>query len=201
MEPEAAVQDVFSLFDDFGQKGYLGEDVSQVQHALQAARLAETEGFSVEMVLAALLHDIGHLLGMREGEPRIINNGVTFGAVRHEVIGEEYLRGLGFPPAVTNLVRNHVNAKRFLVATDADYHDGLSHASKVTLENQGGPMTPQEVEEFRSHPQFKVILRMRSWDEKAKDPAVVTPSLQHYKELCLAYLKEHRQRVAAGGGR
>ncbi|XP_042240157.1 2-amino-1-hydroxyethylphosphonate dioxygenase (glycine-forming)-like isoform X2 [Homarus americanus] len=193
MEPEAVVQDVFSLFEQFGEGSYIGEAVTQVQHALQAAHLAQHEGFPVETVLGALLHDIGHMLGLREDRPHMVTEGVVLGIANHEVLGEEYLERLGFPPAVTGFVRNHVKAKRFLVATSPDYYDALSDPSKMTLKHQGGPMTPQEVDAFRAHPQFQAILRMRSWDEKAKDPSAQTPSLHYYKNLCLAYLKKCSQ--------
>lgn len=70
---------------------------------------------------------------------------------------------------------------------------GLTEASKMTLKHQGGPMTPDEVREFRAHPQYEAVLRMRSWDDRAKDPTAVTPPLRYYRDLCLAYLKERRQ--------
>ncbi|KAK7084755.1 hypothetical protein SK128_001904 [Halocaridina rubra] len=185
-----AVEDIFSLFSQFGDTNYIGEAVSQEQHALQAARLAEVEGYPVEVILGALFHDIGHLLGLREKKPVMITNGHDFGTNHHEVIGEEYLRGLGFPSGVTSFARRHVDAKRYLVSTDPNYYERLSDASKVTLEHQGGRMTQEEVETFRKDPQFEAILRMRTWDERAKDPNADTRSLQYYKDLCVSYLEE-----------
>ncbi|XP_066977211.1 2-amino-1-hydroxyethylphosphonate dioxygenase (glycine-forming)-like isoform X2 [Macrobrachium rosenbergii] len=153
MDVQAAVDDVFSLFGDFGNDDYIGEMVSQEQHALQAAHLAETEGFPPEIIIGALLHDIGHLHGKRLSKPHMITDGLVYGICNHEALG-------------------------------------LSPASKTTLEHQGGRMTEAEVEVFRKDPKFQAILRMRDWDERAKDPSVVTPSLQHYKDICLAYLSK-----------
>lgn len=190
MDSEAVVEEVFSLYEKFGDADYIGEAVTQRQHALQAARLAEEEGFPAEIILGALLHDVGHLAGIREGGARMITRGVVLGAVNHEVIGAEYLARLRFPPAVTAFVRRHVQAKRFLVATDAGYYETLTEASRMTLEHQGGPMTEEEARSFAQDPQFDAILRMRRWDEKAKDPEAVTPPLEHYKDMCLGFLRE-----------
>ncbi|XP_066977209.1 2-amino-1-hydroxyethylphosphonate dioxygenase (glycine-forming)-like isoform X1 [Macrobrachium rosenbergii] len=190
MDVQAAVDDVFSLFGDFGNDDYIGEMVSQEQHALQAAHLAETEGFPPEIIIGALLHDIGHLHGKRLSKPHMITDGLVYGICNHEALGQEYLEGLGFPSEVSDFVRRHVDAKRYLVTTDPNYYERLSPASKTTLEHQGGRMTEAEVEVFRKDPKFQAILRMRDWDERAKDPSVVTPSLQHYKDICLAYLSK-----------
>ncbi|KAK3854615.1 hypothetical protein Pcinc_036747 [Petrolisthes cinctipes] len=194
-EVDAAVSQVFGLYEDFGEADYLGEAVTQVQHALQAAHLAEEEGFPVQVVLGALLHDVGHLAGQREGQqiPRMVTQGVTLGVAQHEVLGEEYLKDLGFPSDVTHFVRSHVEAKRFLVASDSNYYQGLSDASKKTLEHQGGPMTQAEMESFKAHPQFKSSLRMREWDDKAKDPTAVTPTLDYYRQMCYDYLLQRNR--------
>lgn len=190
MDAKAIVDDIFSLFQEYGDTNYIGEAVSQEQHALQAAHLAESEGYPVEVILGALLHDVGHLFGLRDSKPNMCTNGEKYGIVNHEVVGEEYLKGLKFPTEVTTFVRRHVDAKRYLVTTDASYYDRLTNASKVTLEHQGGKMTAEEVEAMRKDPQFEAILRMRAWDEKAKNPEAKTPSLQYYKDMCLNYVKE-----------
>ncbi|CAL4122824.1 unnamed protein product [Meganyctiphanes norvegica] len=184
--------EVFSLFDVYGNSNYIGEAVSQIQHALQAAYQAEQEGFPVEIVLGALLHDIGHLVGQRNGYAPMITEGMVLGTPNHDTVGETYLQHLGFPSEVTSFVRGHVNAKRYLVATDKNYYNNLSDASKMTLVHQGGPMTTCEVEKFTKDKNYEAILRMRSWDEKAKDPDAQTPSLQHYKDICGKYLKEKK---------
>ncbi|XP_069981135.1 2-amino-1-hydroxyethylphosphonate dioxygenase (glycine-forming) [Penaeus vannamei] len=173
MDSEAVVEEVFSLYEKFGDADYIGEAVTQRQHALCRGRscLAEEESTPKQIILGALLHDVGHLAGIREGGARMITRGVVLGAVNHEVIGAEYLARLRFPPAVTAFVRRHVQAKRFLVATDAGYYER-------PLEHQGGPMTEEEARSFAPRdPQFDAILRMRRWDEKAQGPrAEVTPS-------------------------
>ncbi|XP_068217120.1 2-amino-1-hydroxyethylphosphonate dioxygenase (glycine-forming)-like [Palaemon carinicauda] len=192
MEVKEAVENVFSLFTEFGNDDYIGEMVSQEQHALQAAHLAETEGFPAHIVIGALLHDIGHLQGKRLSKPNMITDGLVYGICNHEVLGQEFLEELGFPSDVSVFVRRHVDAKRYLVATDPSYYERLSPASKKTLEHQGGKMSEAEVEAFRKDPKFQAILRMRDWDEKAKDPNAVTPSLQHYKDMCLGYLCQKR---------
>lgn len=199
MDPEAVVREVFSLYEKFGDADYIGEAVTQRQHALQAARLAEEEEFPEETILGALLHDVGHLAGMRDGSVRMTTKGVTLGAASHDVTGAEYLARLGFPPAVTTFVRYHVQAKRFLVATDAGYYETLTEASKMTLEHQGGPMTEEEARAFAQDPQVDAILRMRRWDERAKDPEAVTPPLDHYKDMCLRFLREREAAAAKAG--
>ncbi|KAG0726848.1 hypothetical protein GWK47_035787 [Chionoecetes opilio] len=100
------------------------------------------------------------------------------------------LRGLGFPEEVTSFVRNHVAAKRYLVTTDPKYYEGLSEASRGTLVHQGGPMSEEEAVSFKTNPNFQAALRMRHWDESAKDPEAQTPALKDYEDLCLSYLKE-----------
>ncbi|KAK8403977.1 hypothetical protein O3P69_000199 [Scylla paramamosain] len=128
--------------------------------------------------------------GLRDGHAPMVTDGLVLGTPRHEVVGEEYLKGLGFPEEVTIFVRNHVEAKRYLVATDPKYYEGLSEASRHTLTHQGGPMKEEEVLSFKTNPNFHAVLRMRSWDEKAKDPEAHTPALEEYENLCLTYLKE-----------
>lgn len=184
------MREVFSLYKQFGEGSYIGEQVTQAQHALQAAHLAQKEGWPPQVVLGALLHDVGHLVGQRDNLAPMMTKGTTLGTPRHEVVGEEYLKGLGFPEEVTSFVRNHVEAKRFLVATDHEYYQGLSDASKMTLTHQGGPMMEGEVAAFKTSPHFKAAVRMRGWDEAAKDPVAQTPALEEFEALCLAYLKE-----------
>ncbi|XP_076065688.1 2-amino-1-hydroxyethylphosphonate dioxygenase (glycine-forming)-like isoform X3 [Oratosquilla oratoria] len=187
--PEDVVAEVFSLLEAMGSADYIGESVSQLQHALQAGHLAQQEGFPVHVILGALFHDVGHLVGEQRDLPPMRTGEVILGTQNHEVVGGKYLRSLGFPDKVTQFVQGHVDAKRYLVAVDHQYFQGLTEASKMTLEHQGGPMTPEEVESFRANPQHEAILRMRTWDEKAKDPKGETPSLQHFKSMCLEYLK------------
>ncbi|XP_066280253.1 2-amino-1-hydroxyethylphosphonate dioxygenase (glycine-forming)-like [Branchiostoma lanceolatum] len=181
---ETKLEAVFSLYQKHGRSDYIGEDVSQTEHMVQCAMLAEQEGFPVEVVLGALLHDVGHLVGMERNLERMGQLGVQ----HHERVGQTFLKELGFPAAVTDFVRGHVDAKRYRVYKEPTYYDQLSSASKGTLVHQGGPMTKQEAAEFEKSPQFQASLRMRSWDEAAKDPCVQIKPLQHYRELCRKYL-------------
>lgn len=187
----AAVDAVFDLYRKHGNSDYIGEAVTQTQHAAQCGMLAEKEGFPKEIVLGAFLHDVGHLVGLDQQLERMITNGVALGAKNHEVVGEKYLQDLGFPSVIVDFVRGHVNAKRYLVHKYADYHDKLSEASKMTLVHQGGPMTAEEADAFEKSPTFDAILRMRSWDDQAKDPNLKIEPLEKYRDLCLDFLMQN----------
>jgi len=153
------------LYEKHGASEYYGELVTQYQHALQAAYFAEQYApDDKELIIAALLHDIGHLLGEKEEDFM-----GKLGAHRHEYIGSEYLRKVGLSERICYLVENHVNAKRYLTYIDKNYYNRLSDASKQTLVYQGGPMNHDEAEKFRSHSQFELCLRMRTFDEAAKE--------------------------------
>jgi predicted HD phosphohydrolase len=162
--------------------GYIGEPVSQLQHVLQAAHHAERLGGRPEVVAAALLHDIGHLLPC--GERMTLNGGSDLGVSAHERRGADYLRQLGLPEEVCTLVAGHVATKRFLSAQDPAYLNALSPASRQTLECQGGPMTAEEAKLYRSDPLFAEHLVIRQCDDLAKDPNFLYPkSLKDYAPL------------------
>lgn len=167
---------IATLFAHSGHDAYFGEPVTQLEHALQSAQLAEQAGADQETVVAAFLHDIGHLL------PPETNQGYMdgYGTVDHERLGADCLRGLGYPEKVAQLIENHVNAKRYSVAKSKDYFERLSEASLRTLEFQGGPMSADEAARFEQHPYFNEILQMRRWDEQAKIPGLPTPDIAHY---------------------
>jgi phosphonate degradation associated HDIG domain protein len=170
---------IASLFAQSGHDAYFGEPVTQLEHALQAAQLAEQAGADRETVVAAFLHDIGHLLPEEEGHAYMDG----YGTVDHERLGADFLRQRGFSEKVAQLIENHVNAKRYLVAKSMNYFERLSEASLRTLEFQGGPMTADEATRFEQHPYFNEILQMRRWDEQAKIPGLPTPDLAHYLAL------------------
>lgn len=173
------------LFAQSGNDAYFGEPVTQLEHALQCAQLAEQAGADEETVVAAFLHDIGHLL-----PPELAGADTTtgymdgYGTVDHEKLGADYLRTLGFPEKVAQLIENHVNAKRYLVVKNPNYFARLSEASVKTLEFQGGPMTAGEATSFEANPYFKGILLMRTWDEQAKIPGLPTPDMDYYLAKC-----------------
>jgi phosphonate degradation associated HDIG domain protein len=159
------VDQVFSLYEKFGDADYIGEPVSQLEHMSQSAQLALEEGCDDEVVLAAFFHDIGHLCVATNES----NDMGGYGIKSHEKIGADYLRSLGFPERVARLVENHVQAKRYLTYKYPTYFEALSEASKQTLAYQGGVMTAEEAKAFEADPLFEASLQMRRWDEKAKD--------------------------------
>jgi phosphonate degradation associated HDIG domain protein len=154
---------IIDLYLKHGNVEYIGEPVSQLEHASQAAELAMAANASIEVVIAAFLHDIGHLcveIGMEQMD--------GFGALNHEQIGADYLKAHGLPTHVVHLVESHVQAKRYLTYKDPLYFDSLSDASRTTLRWQGGPMTELEASKFEQDPEFETILQLRKWDEQAK---------------------------------
>ncbi|MGL4423584.1 MAG: HD domain-containing protein [Gemmataceae bacterium] len=150
-----------------GGAEYHGEAVTQLEHALQAATLAVEDAQPATLVAAALLHDIGHLLGDGPGAP-------------HEELGLKALQEL-FPAAVTDPVRLHVAAKRYLVTVEADYAASLSPASIESLRRQGGPMTPTEQAAFEAEPHFSAAVQLRRYDDAAKVVAQPTPGLTDFR--------------------
>ncbi|XP_023330149.1 uncharacterized protein LOC111702628 [Eurytemora carolleeae] len=187
---EDLVNSLFSLYDKWGTQNYIGEKVSQLQHAQQVARLAEDAGSSEDIVLAGFLHDIGHIIGLEEGLKNMEQDGVTLGTAEHEEVGENYLRKLGFPEKVTQFVKAHVQAKRYLVFKNPEYYNTLSDASKGTLICQGGPMSVSEAEVFENLESFQDILNMRSWDEKAKNPNIQIISNEKYRQIAIRTINE-----------
>ncbi|CAK8683476.1 2-amino-1-hydroxyethylphosphonate dioxygenase (glycine-forming)-like isoform X1 [Clavelina lepadiformis] len=179
----AQLDEIFVLYEKFGSTCYEGEAVTQVEHALQAAELAEKEGASIPVVLGAFFHDIGHLVSMdKTTEER-------WALKNHGDVGKEFLANHGFPLGVTELVAGHVSAKRFLVYQDKDYYNKLSSHSRYTLKLQGGAMVKDEADLFKSSSSFNDIIRVRQWDEEAKDPEMQTKNLMYYRKMSESYLK------------
>lgn len=167
---------VFDLYRKFGQEDYIGEPVSQIEHMSQSAQIAENEGHDEEVILAAFFHDIGHLC-VNQGEVKTMDG---YGVLSHEKIGADFLRMLGFPERIAKLVENHVQAKRYLTYRHPAYFEKLSEASRKTLEFQGGKMTEEEAVAFETDPLFELSLKMRTWDEMAKEENVPLPDLDNY---------------------
>jgi phosphonate degradation associated HDIG domain protein len=176
MSAEQKVEQLFKILLTQGQADYIGEPVSQLEHAVQAAQLAERVGASDEVVIAALFHDIGHMIESAETMG-------GYGNADHEGLGAEYMKNLGFSDTVCNLVRGHVQAKRYLTYKHPSYYEKLSEASKQTLEYQGGRMTETEATAFEADPLFDWHLKMRAWDEQAKLENQPLPDLTKYKEM------------------
>ena len=160
---DQVVQDIVAMFDQRGSASY-GEDVTQLEHMVQSGFLAAEEGYDDEVVIAAFLHDIGHICTAEEEAEQM----GQFGARRHEQIGADYLRARGFSEKVAILVEGHVEAKRYLTHKYPDYLAQLSTASLATLEYQGGPMGEDEARTFESGPYFDLCIKMREWDDAGK---------------------------------
>jgi phosphonate degradation associated HDIG domain protein len=178
--------EIMHLFEQYGAEDYDGEPVSQASHMIQCAMLAMSEGADMELVLGAFLHDIGHLLKHTHSTAAMSG----YGVVNHEGLGAAYLKEKGFSERVCAMVDMHVHAKRYLVATDAGYKSKLSPASLQTLQWQGGPMNQTEAAAFRLHPFFNDIIKVRQWDEGAKNTQAVLLPLQQFKTLILEYLND-----------
>lgn len=132
----------------------------------QSAALAIKAGKDDEVILAAFFHDIGHICVM-DGEEKKSMDG--FGNARHEKIGADFLRSMGFPEKIAQLVENHVAAKRYLTFKYPEYYNNLSDASKKTLEFQGGKMNNEEASGFEKDQLFEASIQLRTWDEEAKE--------------------------------
>ena len=178
------IETIIGLYTAKGGRAYEGEGVSQLEHALQSAFLAERAGAPRELVCAALLHDIGHLLNDRGETPTL--RGIDD---LHQYAALPFLRP-HFPEAVLGPIRLHVDAKRYLCATRAEYYDGLSEDSKRSLKLQGGIFSAHEAEKFIRQPYAEDAVRVRLWDDAAKVPGTSTPDLAHFepllREACLS---------------
>lgn len=161
---ERNVEDIFSLYTEFGAGDYIGEPVSQMEHMSQAAQFAMAAGVDDELILAAFFHDIGHLLAERLHSDTMDG----YGAVDHEKTGAEYLALMGFSGRICSLIENHVQAKRYLTLKRPGYFEKLSDASLKTLAFQGGRMSETEALVFESDPFFAAHIQLREWDEQAK---------------------------------
>ena len=170
------VEQLKEILEPFEQNGNLhyGEGVTELAHALQAAYLAHEAGENESMIAAALLHDYGHLVH-GHGES-IAEQGVD---ANHETVGANALEKW-FPTSVTEPIRWHVAAKRYLCATELGYFDQLSPASVLSLQLQGGPMNPEELEKFSASPFSEEAVRLRRYDDQAKNPSANPPDLVTY---------------------
>ncbi len=178
---ERVVEEIVDLYARKGGASY-GEGVSMTEHSLQAAVLAEQEGQGAPMIAAALLHDIGHLL--HDFPEDIADQGIDS---KHEALASAWLSQY-FPKEVSEPVRLHVAAKRFLCASVSGYFADLSPASVQSLELQGGQMSATESQAFMAEPFMGPALRLRRWDDLAKLAGLRTPDFTHYKPAIAAAL-------------
>ena len=168
------LSDIELLFARHGSSQYSGEPVTQLEHALQTAHLAEQSGADDGLVTACLLHDLGHLLNDQGETPSLRGIDDT-----HQYFALPFLRGL-FPDAVLDAIKLHVDAKRFLCQTNACYYAKLSADSKRSLELQGGVFSADEAAAFLKQNGARDAVLLRQWDDLAKQAGLQTPSLAHF---------------------
>lgn len=166
--------DIALLFARHGASQYSGEPVTQLQHALQTAHLAEASGADDALVTACLLHDLGHLLNDQGETPSARGIDDT-----HQYYALPFLRGL-FPDAVLDAIKLHVDAKRYLCQANADYFGRLSEDSKRSLALQGGVFSPEQAAAFLKQSGAHAAVMLRQWDDLAKQVDLHTPTLAHF---------------------
>lgn len=185
------IDQIIRLYRTEGAARYGMEAISQEQHALQCAMLAEEACAPPELVAACLLHDLGHLLYDMD-----VAEGLAHKDDLHEYRALPFLRG-EFPEAVIQPVRLHVAAKRFLCATDPEYGGSLSPASRRSLALQGGPFNDIELQRFLAEPHAMDAVALRRWDDLAKNPQCVTRGWDHYRGVLERAGLRPRERLAA----
>jgi len=183
---QETVQEIMSILQSGADKDYIGENISQLHHALQCAQRAKDAHADQETIIAALLHDIGHSVGENTAESM-----QGYGTMHHEKIGAQYVLEHGFSCKVAELIKGHVDAKRYLTYADKEYYRKLSDASKETLKMQGGQMTPAEAYAFEQDPLFEQKILMRTWDEQAKEINATFAPLEMYYDMMLNTLSKN----------
>lgn len=171
------VRILFDYMKAHGREHY-EEEVTQMEHALQAAALADEAGKGEALITAALFHDIGHMLA---DDPAEANNPTVKNDL-HEELAADYLQEV-FPPAVTDPIRLHVPAKRYLCTVDTHYYEGLSEASRKSFHLQGGKMSKAEKRAFENHRHYREAVQLRIWDDQAKALDKEVPEIDAYKEV------------------
>lgn len=162
------------LFDDHGNDWYMGEPVTMAEHMLQSAFFAQQSGADDELIIAALLHDIGHYTS--EYAEDCLQQGIDN---EHEDSAADFLK-THFPKRVLDAIRLHVASKRYLCAIKPEYYEVLSEASKESLAVQGGPMNTKEVTQFETEPYHQDAVKVRYWDDAGKQDSLTVPDFDHY---------------------
>ena len=176
--------ELIDIFENRATGRYGLSDVNQLEHALQSAAMAEAQGGDAALIVAALLHDVGHMIHDLGDDPAMDGIDDT-----HEDLAAAWLRS-AFGPNVTEPVRLHVPAKRYLCATEPDYFGKLAEDSVRSLSLQGGLMSPAEIKAFEALPQWQRAVQLRRIDDLAKDPTAKTPPFTYY----LKFIDEVMQR-------
>jgi [1-hydroxy-2-(trimethylamino)ethyl]phosphonate dioxygenase len=174
---ETRADEVIRLMKKRGGEAYFGEPVSQLEHALQTAWFASQANGAPSLIVAALLHDIGHLL--HDLPDNVADTGID---TRHEEVGYQWLLAR-FGPEVAEPVRAHVAAKRYLCRTDPEYFAKLSPTSVQSLALQGGSFNAEEAREFEALPWYRQAVQLRRFDDAAKQPGLIVPALEEYRTL------------------
>ncbi|KAL4897196.1 hypothetical protein BDV59DRAFT_86022 [Aspergillus ambiguus] len=192
--PVEKAEYLVKALEEHGQGDYIGETISQLEHCLQAAHQAQKSGARDELIIAALLHDIGQIIPLdstKEVRMNLKDSSENVGRMGHETIGAEYLRSLGFSNSVCQLVASHVPAKRYLTAVNNLYYDSLSSASKKSLQFQGGPFKGDELAAFDQDPLRDEMVALRLWDDAAKVEGIAdtTPRAREYLDMIVAHLQ------------
>jgi 2-amino-1-hydroxyethylphosphonate dioxygenase (glycine-forming) len=184
-----SVNEIMFLYEQHGSEDYIGEPVSQIEHMCQCAQLAEAAGADDDVILAAFLHDIGHLYEAAFPDKKVLRMD-NVGIFDHENLGATYLLNKGFSEKIAKLVQSHVAAKRYLTYRFPEYYDRLSDASKKTLEFQGGRMTQEEALDFEDDDLFEQYVALRKWDDAAKQTGLPLPGLSYYRQLIVEHLAQ-----------
>ena len=181
------IEKIFEVYDRRGAEKYADEEVTQLQHATQCGQLARAAGEDSSIVVAALLHDVGHLLADSD-LPESCNEDLDDA---HEQIGYDFLLN-GFGEKVAEIVRLHVDAKRYLCTKEEGYLQQLSPTSLKSFEDQGGLMAENEIEAFESGQWYNEAIRLRRWDDQAKDANLPLAEVRDFLPEIYAAIAEHR---------
>lgn len=170
-------EEVIELLTTQGGESYFGEPVTVLEHCLEAAHFAREANSPPTLIAAALLHDLGHLLHQESED--VAEHGID---TRHEELADQLLSA-HLPTSVTEPVRLHVAAKRYLCFADQTYLEALSPSSVLSLGLQGGPMSQEEAAAFLAGPFAQQAIALRHWDDEAKIPALPVPGTESYLPL------------------
>ena len=178
----ASLDELFALYEDHGQRTF-GDDVTVLEHALQCADLADSDGATDELIVAALFHDVGWFVAGEDSRDRLVTD-------HHAAAGARILDPI-FGAVVAQPVALHVTAKRWRCTIDPDYYDELSEGSKITFITQGGPLGTDERASFEAHPGFVTAMALRSWDERAKVRGRTVAGLEDYRARARGIARRH----------
>jgi len=173
---------IVDIYKRNGNKDYIGEDITQIEHALQCAYYAIHNNYDIDIIIACLLHDIGHIIDFDDK----LDTMDTFGVRNHENIGASFLSKIGFNNKICELVRQHVNAKRYLLTTNIEYKNKLSNASYTTFNYQGGFMTEQEIKDFEQHIYFDDCIKLRYIDDIGKNIDINVGCIDDYYSILMS---------------